>query len=216
MAFMYPEDPVLVAYVRDSADFERIRREQWYHVPQSHVPKGLYAAYIAFYFGHAFGDQKYAIHYYAANLGHELTTRRRLFPHQPDHPRADQVYYKIQLGELQARPQPIISLRWRRILFIHTTWDRFQDATEINDLFLEGGYYVDRLYAILKEHGLQPERHYHLRDGQAAYRADLAVPTAHGWYGVRAAQLPASEDEVARLAAQLAGLCPDNQPVQDA
>ncbi len=201
---MYPEDPVLVAYVRDSADFALIRREQWYRVPQRHAPKGLYAAYIAFYFGRAFGDQKYAVHYYAQNLGHELTTRRQLFPDQPDHPRADEAYYKIQLGPLQQRAHPIVSLRWRRILFLHTTWDRFQDATEINDLFLEGGYYVDRLYAILKEHGLQPERHYSLCDGQAVYRTDLALPTAAGWLTARATQLVADEGQIVQLAEQWA------------
>ena len=63
--------------------------------------------------------------------------------------RQDDIYYKVQLGPLQRLAQPIVSLRWRRLTFVHTTWDRFQDATEINDLFIEGGPYVDRLYACL-------------------------------------------------------------------
>lgn len=157
---MYPEDRVLVAYVPDPADFALIQRENWYRIPQQHAPKGLYAEYIAFYFGGRFGLQKWAIHYYAPRLGHELVTRRSLLPHQPDHPRADALYYKIQLGALQQLEKPIVSLRWRRITFVHTTWDRFQDATEINDLFVDGDAYVDRLHATLKDQEIQAARRY--------------------------------------------------------
>lgn len=148
---MFPEDRVLVAYVPKPADFERMQREGWYRIPARHMPKGLYAEVIAFYFGRTFGPQKWAIHYYARNEGHELTTRRDLLPDQPDHPRADDLYFKVQLGPLQQLDRPIISMRWRRILFLHTTWDRFRDATEIADLTVDGGAYVDRLYATLKE-----------------------------------------------------------------
>jgi hypothetical protein len=129
-----------------------------------YAPKGLYAEYIAFYFGSKFGNQKWAIHYYARNLGHELTTRRSLIPGQPDHKRADDLYYKVQLGPLILRPNPIVSMRWRRVTFIHTTWDRFQDAAEINDLLVEGDPYVDRIYATLKERDEQAEREYHVKE----------------------------------------------------
>ena len=57
----------------------------------------------------------------------------------------------MQLGRLRPLAQPIVSLQWRRITFLHTTWDRFQDATEINDLTVAGGYYVNREFATLKE-----------------------------------------------------------------
>ncbi len=148
---MYPEDRVLITALPRPADFVRLQREGWYRIPQRHAPKGLHAEYFAFYFGSRFGRQKWAIHYYAPRLGHELTTRRELLPDEPDHPRADELYYKVQLGTLRPLSQPIISLQWRRITFLHTTWDRFQDATEINDLTLDGGYYVNRQFAALKE-----------------------------------------------------------------
>jgi hypothetical protein len=34
---------------------------------------------------------------------------------------------------------------------MHTTWDRFVDAREIGDLMIEGGEYVDRIFATLKD-----------------------------------------------------------------
>ncbi|MCP4357857.1 MAG: hypothetical protein GY796_07570 [Chloroflexi bacterium] len=161
---MYPEDRVLVAYVPKPSDFALIQQDGWYRIPQKHAPKGLYAEYYAFYFGRLFGDDKWTIQYFAAQEGRELVTRRSLFPDQPNHSRADDLYYKVQLGRLQTLPQPIVSLRWRRITFIHTTWDRFQDAREVIDLFVDGGEYVDRLYATLKDGDVQSERNYQVKE----------------------------------------------------
>ncbi len=177
---MFPEDRVLVAYLPDPQDFTLIQEAGWYRIPMRFAPKGLHAEYVAFYFGSKFAEQKWAIHYYARNLGHELTTRRALLPAQQDHQRADDIYYKIQLGPLQRLPEPIMSLRWRRLTFIHTTWDRFQDAAEINDLFVDGDPYVDRLYATLKERGVQAERNYRVKEAPADYYLPLAVPCRDG------------------------------------
>ncbi len=197
---MYPEDRVLVAYVPRPSDFDLIRREGWYRIPQRSAPKELHAEVIAFYFGAAFGEEKYAIHYYARNAGHELARRRDLLPAEADHPRADEVYYKVQLGPLQRLTQPIVSLRWRRLTFVHTTWDRFQDATEINDLFIEGGPYVDRLYATLKERGIRADRDYRVNEEQPEYVVALSVPTRDGRVNVAYGDLPDSDAAVAALA----------------
>lgn len=200
----YPEDRVLVAYMPHPDDFALAEREGWYRIPQKHAPKGLHAEYIAFYFGQRFGDMKWAIHYFAPRAGHELTTRAILFPDQPDHPRANDYYYKVQLGPLQKLERPIISLRWRRVTFVHTTWDRFQDATELNDLFVEGGEYVDRLYATLKERGLRPERNYQIKEAGASYKVPLAVLCNEGHVQVSENEIPESDAEVLNLAEEIA------------
>lgn len=200
---MYPEDPVLVAYVPRPSDFDIIRREHWYRIPQRFAPKGLNAEYLAFYFGSNFGEEKWAIHYYARHAGHELTRRRDLLPDQPDHPHADDIYYKIQLEGLQRLAQPIVSLRWRRITFIHTTWDRFQDATEINDLFIEGGPYVDRLYATLKDRGIRAERDYHIDKDAPEHIVALSVPTRDGRVNVPYGDLPQDDGTLLALAEAL-------------
>ena len=148
---MYPEDRVLVAYLPTPKDLTIIQQQSWYRIPQKHAPKGLYAEYIAFYFGRRFGEQKWSIPVYAPRLGHELTTRLSLLPDEPDHPQAKALYYKVQLGELVWLERPIISLRWRRITFLHTTWDRFQVAMEVNDLLIDGEGFVDRAFATLHD-----------------------------------------------------------------
>jgi hypothetical protein len=200
---LYPEDRVLVAYVPTPQDFALVEKEGWYRIPQRFAPKGLYAEYFAFYFGQSFGARKWAIHFYAEHRGHELSTRAGLLPDEADHPRANEVYYKVQLGPLVELERPIVSLRWRRVAFIHTTWDRFRDATEINDLFIEGGPYVDRLYAILKERGIHAERSYRVREAGGEYEAALVVPHRGGRIEIRQAQMPETVEEAINLADEI-------------
>jgi hypothetical protein len=114
--------------------------------------------------------------------------RRDLFPDAVDHPRADRQYYKIQIGPLIRREPPIPSLRWRRINFLKSTWDRFSAAEEINDLYLSG---ADGLYVTLKESGFFPEREYLIKEGEDTYTADVAVPCRDGVVVVVAGDGPA-------------------------
>lgn len=169
---MYPEDRVLVVYLPKRTDFDILLQDGWYRIPQKSAPKGLYAEYYAFYFGREFGDDKWTIRYYAPQLGRELLTRGDLLPAEPNHPRAHEYYFKVQIGPLKQLSRPIVSLQWRRITFIHTTWDRFQDASEINDLFIEGGDYVDRKQAILKDGAEDSPHNYHVPEGDGEKNHD--------------------------------------------
>lgn len=196
---MYPEDRVLVAYLPTTRDFEILRLDGWYRIPQQHAPKGIYAEYYAFYFGRDFGDRKWAIHYFAEQRGYELVRRSDLFPNQLNHPRADDLYFKVSLGPLQELERPIISLRWRRITFMHTTWDRFVEAREINDLLIEGGAYVDRLFATLKDKGVQVERNYSVKENDTDYIVPLAVFYRGGRIDILEQQLPGDEIEMDNL-----------------
>jgi hypothetical protein len=189
---MHAEDRVLVAVMNRPQDFEIARDQGWYRLPRGKADRGAFFEYVALYFTAAFGSQKWAIHYYARNLGHELVTRRELLPHEPDHPRAAELYYKLQLGSLQKREPPIVSLRWRRITFIYTTGDRFEAAEEINDLYAEGGEFVDRLYHALRESNLAPERRYPIRETDVEYVVDLALPCHDGTLVVDVSDEPAA------------------------
>ena len=174
----YPSDRVLVAIMNSRRDFAIARDEGWYRIPKKHAPDSTTEAQVlAFYFTKAFGDQKWSIHYYAPVEGHELVRRRDLFPQQCNHPRADEPYYKLQLGPLMVLQKPIPSLRWRRVTFIESTWDRFIAAEEINDLYASG---ADGLFVTLKEAGFWLEREFEVREGEAFYTVDLAIPCRDG------------------------------------
>jgi len=171
-------DRVLVGVMTKPHDFHLAQDEGWYRVPIRHAPTCTTdAAVLAFYFTAAFGEDKWAIHWYSEVRGHELVRRRDLFPDQPEHPRADAQYYKLQIGPLIQREPPIPSLRWRRLSFIATTWDRFSAAEEVNDLYISG---ADGLYVTLRESGFFPEREYLIREDGVEYMADLAIPCQDG------------------------------------
>ena len=125
----------------------------------------------------------FSIRWYAQVRGHELVTRRDLLPDELDHPRAEQRYYKLQLGKLVELPHPIPSRRLRRITFVLTNGKRLNEAWEINDLFL-GPREQDLLWRALKEARLQAERNYIIREGSTVYRVDFAVICREGTVGV--------------------------------
>lgn len=182
-------DRVLVGVITDPADFAIARDQGWYRVPARHAPPSITdTAALAFYFTAAFEAEKWAIHWYAEVRGYELARRRDLLPAEPSHPHADEVYYKLQLGPLIRRQPPIPSLRWRRITFLETTWDRFNAAEEINDLYVSG---ADGLYVTLKESGFFPERDYLIREDELTYTADLAIPCREGVVAVVLDERPA-------------------------
>ena len=114
--------------------------------------------------------------------------RNDLFPDEKEHPRADETYYKIQVGPLAKLEHPIPSLRWRRITFIETSWDRFTAAEEINDLYASG---ADGLFVTLKEAGFYPEREFSVREGGVRYVVDLAIPCQTGTVAIATGDRPA-------------------------
>jgi hypothetical protein len=177
---IYPDDRILVAIMNNQKDWQRVLDEGWYRIPVKHAPEGAPDFdYLAFYQTKAFNRDKWAIHYYAHVEGYELLTRQDLLPGEPNHKRANDWYYKFQLGPLQHKLPPIVSENWRRITFIVTTGDRFEAAEEINDL-LEDQSPAGRLYVTLKEAGIRAERNLAVKEKGVSYMADLAVPLSEG------------------------------------
>lgn len=134
MTEILPEDLVLVAVMTNPRDLEIARVLGWYRIPVAWTPKTLRVDWVAFYLTSAFGDDKWSIRYLARVRGHELVRRRELLRDEPDHLRADEPYFKIQLGPLVQLPKPILSRRWRRFTFLYTTGERLVRADEIKDL----------------------------------------------------------------------------------
>ena len=135
---MYPDDRVLVAVMNNLQDWEIAQSQNWYRIPAKNAPAAVpHIDWLAFYFTAKFNSDRWAIHYYAPVIGHELVTRKDLFPHQPKHPRAGKWYYKLILGDFIHKLPPIVSQKWKRITFIFTTGDRFEHATTIGGLFAD-------------------------------------------------------------------------------
>ncbi|MHC1739992.1 MAG: hypothetical protein AB9897_02655 [Anaerolineaceae bacterium] len=119
-------------------DFEIARLLGWYRIPMRLAPKIVDVDYLAFYQTNAFGiDHRWQIETFAPVTGHELTTRRELIRDEPNHPRANEEYYKIQIGPLQRINQPISAEKWKRITFLYTIGSLFNQAVHINDLVVK-------------------------------------------------------------------------------
>ena len=126
---------ILVGVIPEPRDLEIARLLGWYRIPFRFAPKVVRVDYVAFYQPSSFGeDHSGRIETFAEVRGVELTTRAELIKEEPDHPRADEEYYKIQIGPLQTMAKPIMAGVWKRITFLYTTGELFSNADTIQDL----------------------------------------------------------------------------------
>ena len=132
--YLSPEALILVAIIPSPEDLHVARVLGWYRVPFRTAPRILNVDFLAFYQPACFRDQKWQVKYFAPVLGHELTTRGELLLEEKDHPRADEEYFKIQLGTFCQLDQPILAGDWKRFTFLYTTGEYFQRARELTDL----------------------------------------------------------------------------------
>jgi hypothetical protein len=123
----------------------------WYRIPLASAPKTLRVDWLAFFLTAAFGEDRWSIRWLAPVRGYELRRRRELFHDEPDHPRADEPYYRVDLGPLQSLARPIPARRWRRLTFLYTTGERLLSAEDVTDLNVPVAEADDRLWRLLRE-----------------------------------------------------------------
>lgn len=149
-----PASLMLVALVPSPRDLEIARTLGWYRIPLRSAPKVIAVDYLAFYQTSAFGEEhRWRVETFAEVKGFELTTRKELFRQEPDHPRAQEEYFKLALGPLLYRPEPILARRWKRLTFLYTTGELFQSAQWIDDLVIRSEE-RDTIWRALRERAI--------------------------------------------------------------
>jgi hypothetical protein len=166
---------VLVAILNNILDFEIARDQGWYRIPVSSQRKWLRDRWpphwLAFYQTKVFGpEEAHRVNYYAPVLSIRQVVRAQLFSHDPNDAKGRQRYYQLRIGPLQRLAAPIRSPRWRRIVFIPTTWDKLITASEVNDLF-DDSPLEDQLWAAFKQRDIAAVRQFFLR-------VDASPPTS--------------------------------------
>ena len=142
---------VLVAIMPKPRDMDIARLLGWYRIPLKTAPKILHPDAIAFYQTASFAkDHRSRIEAYAEVSGVELTTRAELFRDEPDHPRAHEEYFKIQLRGLEKLPHAIEADEWKRFTFFYTTGSRILSAESIRGLAMNARERGD-LWRVLRE-----------------------------------------------------------------
>jgi very-short-patch-repair endonuclease len=174
---------VLVVILNDLHDFALARDRHWYRIPISSAEKWVKhrwpPRWIAFYHTKIFGELAFGVHFYARVIDVRKAYRWQLFPDQPQDERSQRIYYQLMLDGLQPLPLPIFSRRWRRIVFIPTTWQKLITAAEINDLYDESPL-EDRLWAEFKRAGIDAQRQEFVAVKQQDYALDFAVYCRRG------------------------------------
>jgi very-short-patch-repair endonuclease len=171
---------LLVALLPKTSALDILKSELWYHIPVENLPyrweEGWRPKVMAFYQGKVFGkDDAYKIRYFGEVNRVDITPRKELFPADEENKdKADNLYYRIQLKSLQQRYRPIISYRPRRLVFVPTTWEKFEYADQINDLF-DGSPLEDRLWKALKYINILAERQWKVVVQNYNYYLDFAV-----------------------------------------
>ncbi|MCI0381068.1 MAG: endonuclease domain-containing protein, partial [Gemmataceae bacterium] len=170
-----PDAPGLVAVLNNRADFDRAEAEHWYRIPVQSAPDDLRKIrWVAFYLTKVFGREKWSVRHWAKVRKITKARRVELLPQQERHPRAQNLYYRLELGALQTRPEPILSRRRRLIVFIPSIWKKFTTALEINDL-VHGSPLEDRLWAAFKQVEIEAERQWWEFDRKTRYCLDFAL-----------------------------------------
>jgi len=172
----FPKD-VLIALMNNRGDFRIAQEDRWYRIPVKSAPENVRdgsVRYLAFYHTKVFGDQAFSIRWYSEIYRITVVRRCELFPDLRNDPKAEREYYKIEFRELRPLPEPIISRRLRRILFISTTSTRFQQAKEINDVFHESPI-EETFWDALKAERIEAERQYMVGSGERFFYLDFAL-----------------------------------------
>jgi hypothetical protein len=132
-----PTDLVLVCLMPSPRDMEIARLLGWYRIPLRTAPKVVAVDYLAFYQPGSFGERGGRIEYLAPVRGHELASRAELLKDEADHPRANEEYFKLQIGSLERLSRPIVAKKWRRLTFLYTTGEYLLKAQTLNDLVVQ-------------------------------------------------------------------------------
>ncbi len=171
-----PQDrgEALIAILNNPDDLVILQHQGWYRIPVRTAPKRWPPELVAFYQTKVFGDEAYAIRYYGSVREIHEVGRAELFPHEAPNAKSDKRYYKIFLDDLNTLPRPIISRRWRRIVFIPTTIEKFWLAEEINDLF-DDSPLENRMWSRLRPLRAEAEKQWRVEVDRKWYYLDFAL-----------------------------------------
>jgi very-short-patch-repair endonuclease len=169
---------VLIGIVNDPRDLAIAREQHWYRIPvgsaRKWIGKRWPPQWLAFYQTKVFGDEAYAVRYYARVRDIRKASRKELLPDEPPDGKKGRSYYQLLLSPLETLPRPIVSLRHRRIVFIPTTWRKFVTAEQINDLY-DDSPLEDRLWDEFKQVRIDAERQAFIRVEDREYCLDFAI-----------------------------------------
>ena len=169
---------VWVAVVTRRKDLELFKRERWYRVPVGHAPKRPFE-YIALYQTARFGKREHGILYYARVRSFERARRLTLLPGERDHPRAANLYLRINVRKARELPRLVRHEPYLRVTFFYTRYDLLMKARRVNDLLMRTPLEA-KMGRMMKRNAIRTLPQYHVKLGDRWFAADFAVPCRRG------------------------------------
>ncbi|MBD2056311.1 hypothetical protein H6F88_09815 [Oculatella sp. FACHB-28] len=129
---------VLVAILNNVQDMKIACEQHWYRILVESVEKFLKQhwapEWLAFYQTKVFGNEGYAVNYYARVQNICKVYRCELFPDEALNEKSQRQYYQLKILALQRLNRAVVSDLRHRISFIPTTLEKLKTATKISDL----------------------------------------------------------------------------------
>jgi len=152
----------------------------WYRIPVDKAPKIIRdrrTEYIAFYFPALFGvEKKWKVFQYAKVKSVTEVSRKELFPAEPTNSKSETRYYKISFDTLVTLPQPLVSRRGHRIIFVSTTKEKFFSGETDFNLLFQSSTLEKKMEKIMDDMQLEYEREWReYVDAKKFYYLDFAV-----------------------------------------
>jgi very-short-patch-repair endonuclease len=165
---------VLVAIMNNVRDWRIALEEGWYRVPIDSAPRRWPPDVVAFYKTKIFGEDAFSVKHFARVKEIQVAGRADLFPEEGSSGKSGRQYYRLWLETMEELPEPIPSLRLRRLVFIPTTMHKLETATEINDLF-DDSPLEDAVWRELRRLCMPAERQYYVEHDGQWFSLDFAV-----------------------------------------
>ena len=169
---------VLVVVLKSKRDLAILLSENWYRVPVARLPKRRFD-YLAFYQTAVFGSQGKQILYFARVLSWQIAKRRDLLSNDLKHPKANDDYYCLLVGEIKKLPSPVKNIIPRRVFFGFTTLKQLLKSKNILQLYKVAPT-EQILKAGLEEAGIKAVAQYYVSVGERRYFLDFAVFCKNG------------------------------------
>ena len=169
---------VWVAVVTRRKDLELFKRRRWYRVPVGRMPRRP-IEFIALYQTARFGKGEHGIRYYARVKSFERARRVTLLPDERDHPRAANLYVKINVGKVRRLPHLIRHEPYLRVNFFYTTRALLLKARRVNSLLMRTP--IEAVMArLLKKKRIRALPQFHVMMGDRWFVADFAILCRRG------------------------------------
>ena len=169
----------LVAILKDKSDLAILQEQGWYRIPVASAPKRWPPRWLAFYQPRNFGEDAYRIRYFGQIKDMRRARRYEIFPNEIESVKSEREYFILNVAKLEECKVPIPSYRPRRLVFIPTTWAKFEKAEQINDLF-DDSPLEDQMWSEMKRLSLKAERQWAVSLRQAIYFLDFALFCKNG------------------------------------